>query len=228
MVSPVEFIPVAEANGLIVEIGEWVLREASRQVHEWNLQYHSQFFVSVNFSGKQIVNAGIVDTIRDSLLFSHLPPELLHCEVTESILIHHKERATRVLDEIHQLGAKISIDDFGTGYSSLTYLHQFNFDVLKIDRSFVQDMTAGGKGLQLVRMLMMLARDFEMKVIAEGVETEDQLNRLKAFNCGWIQGFNFLCPVSVEAVAALLKAGCAEDVTKLVGWEPIIAANGPA
>jgi diguanylate cyclase (GGDEF)-like protein len=228
MVSPVEFIPVAEANGLIVEIGEWVLREASRQVHEWNLQYHSQFFVSVNFSGKQIVNAGIVDTIRDSLLFSHLPPELLHCEVTESILIHHKERATRVLDEIHQLGAKISIDDFGTGYSSLTYLHQFNFDVLKIDRSFVQDMTAGGKGLQLVRMLMMLARDFEMKVIAEGVETEDQLNRLKAFNCGWIQGFYFLCPVSVEAVAALLKAGCAEDVTRLIGWDPIIAANSPA
>ena len=227
-ISPVEFIPVAESTGLINEIGEWVLREACRQVYEWNLQHRAQFFVAVNFSVNQIMDEDVTDTIRRSLQFSRLPPALLHCEVTESILIRHKARAIKVLAEIRQLGARSSIDDFGTGYSSLTYLHQFLFDILKIDRSFVQDMTAEGKGLQLVRMLMMLARDFDMKVIAEGVETEDQFQRLKAFGCGWIQGFYFQRPVPAQEITALLDAGCADDVSRLIEWEPPQVLVAPA
>jgi diguanylate cyclase (GGDEF)-like protein len=220
-ISPGEFIPVAEAVGLIGELGEWVLQQACQQVYRWNRDYDSQFFVSVNFSARQIADAAIVETVRHTLSESQLPPNLLHCEVTESTLMQHRKHVARVLDEIRQLGARISIDDFGTGYSSLTYLHQFCFDVLKIDKSFVQDMTAEGKGLQLVRMLMMLARDFNMEVIAEGVETEDQYLRLKAFKCTWIQGFYFLRPAPTEVIDVLLQKGYARNVEMLIDWDPL-------
>ncbi len=221
-IPPEKFIPLAEATGLIGKIGEWVLHQACHQVQEWNQHYGSRFFIAVNLSGKQIDDDNdLVETVRQALSSSDLPAGLLHCEVTESTLIRHKEAATRVLNEIQQLGVHISIDDFGTGYSSLTYLHQFSFDILKIDKSFVQDMTAEGKGLQLVRMLMMLAHDFNMEVIAEGVETEDQYNRLKAFNCSWIQGYYFLRPVPKEVIEMLIEGGQVKNVQMLIDMAPI-------
>jgi len=223
-ISPEEFVPLAEASGLIGRIGAWVLEEACRQVHAWNLEYGQRFFVSVNFSAKQIDEEGIIETVREVLRRSRLAPQLLHCEVTESILVRHKRRAAKVLDELQQLGAHVSIDDFGTGYSSLTYLHQFSFDILKIDRSFVQDMSARGKGLQLVRMLMMLAQDFNMEVIAEGVETEEQYERLKAFNCNWIQGFYFMPPAPREVIEKVIEGGHAGNVRSLIDWEPVAIA----
>lgn len=227
-IPPEKFIPLAEATGLIGKMGEWVLYEACHQVQKWNLQYDCRFFISVNISAKQIDDDGLVETVRRVLDSSRLPAGLLHCEVTESTLVRHKESATKVLNEIQQLGAHISIDDFGTGYSSLTYLHQFSFDILKIDKSFVQDMTAEGKGLQLVRMLMMLAHDFNMEVIAEGVETEDQYNRLKAFNCGWIQGFYFLRPVPTEVIEVLIEGGQVKNVQMLIDMDMDVSVAAPA
>lgn len=223
-ISPAEFIPLAEASGLIGKIGAWVLHEACRQVYQWNERFGHHFFVSVNISGRQIDEEGLVETVQQALSRSRLAPPLLHCEVTESILVRHKQRAAKVLGEIQKLGAHVSIDDFGTGYSSLTYLHQFSFDLLKIDRSFVQDMGACGKGLQLVRTLMMLAQDFNMEVIAEGVETEEQYERLKAFNCNWIQGFYFMHPAPKEVIERLLEGGHAQDLATLINWGPVAIA----
>ncbi len=217
-ISPAEFIPVAESTGLIRKIGSWVVREACHQVHAWNLQYGHNFFISVNISGKQLADKGIVESVRQALSSSKLPAGMLHCEITETTLVRHKELASKVLAEIQQLGAKVSIDDFGTGYSSLTYLHQFSFDILKIDRSFVQDMTVEGKGMQLVRMLMMLARDFNMEVIAEGVETEEQYNCLKSFHCAWVQGFYFVRPIPAEMVVTMIEAGSSNCIDTLVEW----------
>ncbi len=216
-VPPDDFIPVAEDMGVIGEIGEWVLRQACAQVQQWSDQYRPEegFFVSVNLSGRQIIDSGLKQTIAAILESTGMDPARLHCEITETMLIQHKELAAVVMDDIQAMGVHISIDDFGKGYCSLTYLHRFKFNTLKIDKSFVQDMSNYGKGLSLVRTIMVLARDFGTAVVAEGVEDKDQLDRLLSLKCRWAQGYYFYKPSPADALSHCLQAGCHQLLGKL-------------
>ncbi len=217
-VSPERFISVAESSGQIKEIGKWVLEQACVQTREWSLQFcpDNEFTISVNLSGTQLTEQGTQEMVSEALRQSRLKPSKLHLEVTETALIGHKTYAKQAVKNIRELGVSISIDDFGKGYCSLAYLQEFEFDTLKIDKDFVQDMGVDGKGLQLVRVLMMLARDLDMKLIAEGVETEEQFNRLSAMKCPFIQGYYFSRPVSAEQVKAMLDEGCHINVNRLL------------
>lgn len=217
-IPPDQFIPIAEENGAIIEIGRWVLEQACQQVCIWNNEFtpESPFTISVNFSSRQIILPDIVETIYQALATSGLAPQLLHCEVTETVVIQHKERAALALAKIRELGCETSIDDFGKGYSSLTYLHNFEFDILKIDKEFIQGMGPDGKGRQLVRTIMLLARDFQMQVVAEGVEQLDQLERLQAFGCQWAQGYLFSRPVPASEIETILHQQGHENAYKLI------------
>ncbi len=216
-VSPDRFIPVAENSGQIKEIGKWVLEQACMQTREWSLQFSpdNEFSISVNLSGIQLTEHGIEQTIDEILTRTRFNKSRLHLEVTETALVGHKEQAREAVNNIRQLGISISIDDFGKGYCSLAYLQEFEFDTLKIDKDFVQDMQPNGKGLQLVRMLMLLARDLKLKVVAEGVETEEQFARLSAMKCPFIQGYYFSRPVSARQIKKMLDQGCHRNINLL-------------
>jgi len=217
-IAPDEFIPIAEDTGMINDIGSWVIEGACKVVREWNLEFSrdKSLSLSVNLSGKQVVQHDIVASIRSIVSRTRFDPQLLHCEVTETEMIRHRERAVEVIRDLKALGIKISVDDFGKGYSSLTYLQEFDFDTLKIDKDFVQNMGAKGKGLQLVKTIMLLARDFNMNLVAEGVEEEDQLNRLRALGCKLIQGYYYSRPLAEKDMYSLLKQGVHERAHLLI------------
>lgn len=217
-ISPERFILVAENSGQIQEIGSWVLEQACTQAREWSLQFslENEFSISVNLSGIQLAEPNIQKTIEAVLSRSRFDESKLHLEVTETALIGHKGQARKAINSIRQLGVSVSIDDFGKGYCSLTYLQDFEFDTLKIDKDFVQDMEPSGKGLQLVRMLMLLARDLNMKIIAEGVETMEQFDRLNAMKCPYVQGYYFSRPVCANQIKTMLGEGCHKDAGLLL------------
>jgi EAL domain-containing protein (putative c-di-GMP-specific phosphodiesterase class I) len=206
MISPVEFIAVAEETGLINEIGAWILREACRQVGEWQRalpQFHD-LYVSVNLSGKQLLQPdlfGFIETILQGLDYS---ARNLRLEITESTLMDNSETNNLLLTRFRDHGYRLYIDDFGTGYSSLGYLHSFPFDALKIDRSFVTNLDAGGEHLKMVETIISIAHNFNMKVIAEGVETAQQHAQLQALGCEYLQGFHFSPPLPPGELFALL------------------------
>jgi len=187
-------------------------------VREWSLEFNSQdgFYLSVNLSGKQLVQTDILVSIDRILNKTRFAPNRLHCEVTETEMIHHREKAAGVIKGLKNRGIGTSVDDFGKGYSSLTYLQEFNFDTLKIDKDFVQDMGSNGKGLQLVKTMMLLARDLDMNVVAEGVEEKDQLNRLEALGCNLIQGYYFSRPLAEKDMHSLLKQGVHKQANLLI------------
>jgi len=197
LVPPKDFIPVAEETGLILSIGQKVLRSASRQAREWQETYPSQppLFVSVNLSVKQFNEPGLVDNIAQLLQESQLPPRCLKLEITESVFSDNIEAAVKLLTQLRNLGVQLSIDDFGTGYSSLSYLQRFPIDTLKIDRSFVTQMMENEENLAIVRTIVALAQNLGMDVVAEGVETEDQLRLLRKLECENGQGFLFSTPL---------------------------------
>jgi diguanylate cyclase (GGDEF)-like protein len=216
-ISPERFIPIAEKSGLIRSIGKWVLESAIEQTQQWSKEFLSDrvFNIAVNLSGVQIINENLVSQISEALERSQMSADNLHLEVTETMLVEKKEQAKCVMTKIRKLGASLSIDDFGKGYCSLTYLQEFDFDILKIDKDFVQDLE-NDKGLQLVRALMMLAKDFNMKVVAEGVETEKQLLLLKEMGRPYIQGYYFSRPLSVDDMGLMLKKKLHLDAYKLL------------
>lgn len=197
LVPPKEFIPVAEETGLILPIGQTVLRSACRQAREWQTTYPSQppLFVSVNLSVKQFNEPGLVENIAQLLEESQLPPRCLKLEITESVFSDNIEAAVKLLTQLRNLGVQLSIDDFGTGYSSLSYLQRFPIDTLKIDRSFVTQMMENEENLAIVRTIVALAQNLGMDVVAEGVETEDQLRLLRKLECENGQGFLFSTPL---------------------------------
>ena len=206
MVSPGEFIPVAEETGLIRELGWWNLREACRQMTEWRAQYkdYSHLTVSVNLSAKQFLQPNLVDDIRKLLQELKLPSQTLKLEITESTVMGDPAAAVEMLQQIKALGISLAIDDFGTGYSSLSYLHRFPLDTLKIDRSFISGMQEGGEGMEIARTILPMAKNLHLDVIAEGVETAEQLALLQKLQCKYGQGYYFSKPVSAESAAALL------------------------
>lgn len=206
MVSPAEFIPVAEESGLIGSIGRWVLQEACRETQAWSSQYPqgSKLFVSVNLSAKQFLQPNLTEEILQALQESGLEPHRLHLEITESALLDNPETSKQILADLRSHGIHLYIDDFGTGYSALSYLHNFPFDALKIDRSFVSKLGEGSEHVGMVSAIIAIARSFGMDVIAEGVETSAQLEQLQELGCHNIQGYYFSRPLPAADATAWL------------------------
>jgi diguanylate cyclase (GGDEF)-like protein/PAS domain S-box-containing protein len=208
LISPVEFIPVAEEMGVIVPLGWWILREACRQISDWQEQFRTDppLMIGVNFSGRQFLQQDVVPQIEAILRAAGLSPSSLKLEITESVIMSDPEAATAMLVHLRALGVQVGIDDFGTGYSSLSYLHRFPIDTLKIDRSFVSKMEATGESAEMVQAIVALAHNLGMDVIAEGVETAEQLAHLKALKCEYGQGYHFSKPLDARTAEALLAA----------------------
>ncbi len=208
LISPNDFIPTAEETGLIVEIGEWVMREACRQLYSWQAQYpmDAPLSVSVNISSRQLF-PNLIEQIKQILKETGLDPKCLVLEITESMIMENAELVSRMLLQLKEMNVKIYIDDFGTGYSSLSYLHQLPVDVLKIDRSFVNRIGDSEDNLEIVKAIMTLAHTLNMDVIAEGVEKEGQLSELMTLGCDYMQGYLFARPMSVKEVASILRKG---------------------
>ena len=206
-ISPIDFIPIAEETGLIIPIGQWVLEEACRQIRKWQDQFpqHPPLQISVNLSGKQFTQANLIEQISRLLRETEIDPHTLKLEITESMMMENIDTAINMLEQLRRLGIELSMDDFGTGYSSLSYLHRFPISTLKIDRSFVSRMTSNNENAEIVRTIVMLARNLDMNIVAEGVETEGQLAQLKSLECEYGQGYFFSKPVAAEGAARLLS-----------------------
>jgi diguanylate cyclase (GGDEF)-like protein/PAS domain S-box-containing protein len=202
LVPPAQFIPVAEETGLIVEIGYWVLREACRQMRVWQTQFPTAplLTISVNLSSKQFSQPDLSEQIARILQETGLEASSLKLEITESVLMENTQSATDMLLKLKEMNIHIHIDDFGTGYSSLSYLHRFPSNAVKIDRSFVSRIGAKGENLEIVRAIVALARSLNMDAIAEGVETIEQLNYLKALKCKYAQGFYCSRPLDCQSM----------------------------
>jgi diguanylate cyclase (GGDEF)-like protein/PAS domain S-box-containing protein len=209
LVSPTNFIAIAEETGLIVPLGWWVLEECCRQTRRWQERYPSDppLFVNVNVSGKLFVKRGMVGRLTDILEATRLPPESLRLEVTENVVLEHVDTVLDNLRLLRALGIQLSIDDFGTGYSSLSYLQRFHYDQLKIDRSFVSRLNHGSDSRAIVETILGLASNLGIGVVAEGVETAEQAERLRQMACPHGQGFWFSEPVTAESAGNLLAAG---------------------
>ncbi len=207
IISPSEFIPVAEETGLIVPIGRWVLREACRQVHAWQRRFRSKspLTISVNFSSKQFMQPELVDQMKQILTSTGLEPHTLKLEITESLIMENPEAARALLLQLKALNIQLGIDDFGTGYSSLSYLHRFPIDRLKIDRSFVSRLGVDKENSEIVRTIVTLAHNLGVDVIAEGVETKEQLALLRALKCKYGQGFLFSPAVDGQTAEGLIE-----------------------
>ncbi len=206
LISPAKFIPLAEETGLIVPIGEWVLRNACSQTKYWqnNLALPS-LSVAVNLSARQFQQPNLVELIKQILTETELAPECLELEITETIAMQNIELTIDILNQLSQMGVSISIDDFGTGYCSLSYLKNFPIHTLKIDRSFVRDLTTNSRDAAITTAIIALAHGLNLAVVAEGVETEEQCNVLKNLNCELMQGYLFSCAVSAEDGTQLLQ-----------------------
>ena len=207
LLGPEEFILVAEETGLIRELGWWNLREACRQMSDWRTGPNGRpdLIISVNLSAKQFLQPNLVVDIRKLLHELSLSPDALKLEITESAVMADPSAAVEMLQQIKSIGIHLAIDDFGTGYSSLSYLHRFPLDTLKIDRSFIRDMQEDGEGMEIARTILPMANNLRLDVVAEGVETLEQVALLKQLHCKYAQGYYFSKPLSAENSTALLE-----------------------
>ncbi len=205
LVPPGDFIGLAEETGLIAPIGEFVLRQACRQAREWQCQGLADIRVSVNLSVHQLRQGNLTSLVRQVLDETGLAPRFLELELTESQLLDNVENVIATFQQLRDLGVKLAIDDFGTGYSSLSYLKRFPVDYVKIDQTFIRDLSAGGEDAAITRAIIAMAHSLELKVVAEGVETQAQMDFLKAQRCDEIQGFLISRPVEAQAFAQLLR-----------------------
>ncbi|MFL5454018.1 MAG: EAL domain-containing protein [Myxococcales bacterium] len=206
-IPPSDFIPMAEETGLILPIGNWVLRESCKQVKAWagRCEAGPTPTVSVNLSARQLLHAELVDQVRAAISDAGIVPGQLRLEVTESVIMENAGPASLLLTQLKALGVHLLIDDFGTGYSSLSYLHNFRFDTLKIDRSFVSRIDTAQKNVEIVRTILSLSRALGMTAVAEGVETEGQVAQLQMLKCDSAQGFYFSRGLEGQAFAAMLS-----------------------
>lgn len=213
LVAPAEFIPLAEDTGLIAPLGEWVLRTACAQTRQWQDAGFENLHVAVNLSPRQFQQPDLVLMVESVLAETGLAATCLELEVTESSVMKNAETAINTLRELKAMGIRISIDDFGSGYSSLSYLKNLPIDVLKIDQSFVRDMTTDPKDAAIVMAIIQLAHSLQLQVKAEGVEREDQLRFLRLLRCDEMQGYLFCRPITTEAFEHLLREGRRLDTT---------------
>lgn len=204
LISPSKFIPVAEETGLILSIGEWVLQTACQQVKQWQDRFKSSLQLSVNLSARQFSQVDLSHRIMQILKSVDFNPAALDLEITESILMKDKNVALQTLDTLKQTGIQISIDDFGVGYSSLSYLQQFSFDTLKIDQSFVRNITQNPGNLAITHAIIQMAHGLKLNIIGEGVETEAELNFLQQQGCHAMQGYLFSRPLPAPEIEILL------------------------
>jgi diguanylate cyclase (GGDEF)-like protein len=229
LVSPAEFIPVAEESGLIVPLTEYVLNRACRQIAAWERQTGMQISVAVNLSGRTLALADVYDMIDRSLRLAEAPATLLELELTESVLMESRETAQRLMRRLKQRGVRVSIDDFGTGYSSLSYLKTLVIDTLKIDRSFVQDLPGDRDSEAIVRTIVGMARTLNLRVVAEGVETGDQYAFLSGLGVDLVQGFLFGKPApEPEITRHLLASSARESAPAPAGAADAHPATAPA
>jgi EAL domain-containing protein (putative c-di-GMP-specific phosphodiesterase class I) len=205
MMAPARFIRIAEETGLILSIGEWVLHTASLQNKAWQDQTLPKMRIAVNLSPQQFRQKDFARRIREILSHTGLEPEYLEVELTESTLMADVESTVRTLSELREAGVQISLDDFGTGYSSLSYLKRFPIDTLKIDQSFVQEITSDADSKAIADAIIAMAHSLHLSALAEGVETEGQLALLRARGCDQLQGNLFSKPLPPEALAQFLR-----------------------
>jgi diguanylate cyclase len=189
LVGPLEFLPIAEETGLMLSIGEWVLWEACRQARQWQREGLPFLRISVNISPIHFRQSKFLEIVRSALRDHDLEPQYLEIELTETTVMDHAENSVHILEELSRMGVMVSIDDFGTGYSSMSYLRRFPIDKLKIDRSFINDMTTNSDAASIVKAIISLAHSLRLKVVAEGVETTEQLRQLRELGCDQFQGF---------------------------------------
>ena len=194
-VAPDEFIPIAEHTGLIVPIGQFVMKQALGFLAQWQSADQQQYTIAVNLSPRQFRDAGLLNFIKQSLSESNISSKYLELEITEGVLMSGQSYIHHALEQINELGIKLSMDDFGTGYSSLSYLRQYPFDVLKIDRSFINGITSNKADYNLVKATIAMSHSLGLTVIAEGVETAEQLQVLNKLKCDFIQGYYFSKPI---------------------------------
>ncbi|MEO1589804.1 MAG: EAL domain-containing protein [Cyanobacteria bacterium J06632_22] len=206
-ISPGEFIPIAEETGLIIPLGKWILQTACAQIHQWHKSFPQRLplSVSVNLSGRQFNQTDLVESIQAVLLDTQLQPSGLKLELTESVAMENVNLAIDQLLRLKQMGLQISLDDFGTGYSSLSYLHRFSIDTLKVDRSFVNRMEAATEDSDIVHTIINLGHQLGMTVVAEGIETESQLQHLRQLGCDYGQGYFFAKPLNAQQATELLQ-----------------------
>ncbi len=226
LISPADFIPIAEETGLILELGRQVLRQACRQVSHWNQRYGRRLTASVNVSARQFADPDLLHDIQSILAETGMTPELLKLEITETVLLNGAHQVAEVLIAARQLGIQVALDDFLTGYSSLHYLLQYPCDIVKIDRSFVHTMDKDPRRAELVRTAVQLARNLAMDVIAEGVETEEELAKLTDMGCDLIQGFLLSRPLSAECVEDLLRESVKPYVAATLQCRPELDSSG--
>lgn len=206
-VSPATFIPLAEESGLILPIGEWVLMTACEQLQQWQNLGYRHLRMGINISVRQFAHSQFCDRLRQTLSTYALSPESLELEVTESLLVQDPDRAVDTLTQWKELGIQIAIDDFGTGYSSLKYLQKFPFDTLKLDRCFVSSITTDSKNIAITTAIIQMARNLNLKLVAEGVETPTELCFLIEQECDEMQGYYFSPPIPASAFGELLQSG---------------------
>jgi diguanylate cyclase len=206
LVGPNDFIPLAEESGLMFSIGEWVLREACRQARQWQLDELPFIRIAVNISPIHFLQPKFLDIVRSALSDNDLEPRYLEIELTETTVMDHAENSIAILEELSRMGVLVSIDDFGTGYSSMSYLRRFPIDKLKIDRSFIKDLTTSADAASIVKAIISLAHSLRLKVVAEGVETAEQLQQLRDLGCDQFQGFyrsQAVLPAEIEKFVQL-------------------------
>jgi EAL domain-containing protein (putative c-di-GMP-specific phosphodiesterase class I) len=220
MVSPAEFIPIAEETGAIISIGEWVLRTACREAAGWSVPHK----VAVNLSPLQFVNADLARLVHEVLLQTDLSPSRLELEITESTIIADKARTLHILRQIKSLGVTIAIDDFGTGYSSLSTLREFPFDKIKLDRSFMNEVEHNQQAKAVVRAVLSLGKTLEIKVLAEGVETAHQLAILRTEGCDEAQGYLLGKPQPIAQILSAL-ANVGNSNVAIASQESVAAAR---
>jgi cyclic di-GMP phosphodiesterase Gmr len=213
LIPPGEFIPFAEASGLIVPLGTWVLEEACRQIRAW-LDQGLRIPVAVNLSARQLKSDTLLDAISNAIARAGIEPQLLEVELTETALIEDEDKALRMLQSIRALGLRVYLDDFGTGHSSLSRLAKFPIDVLKVDRSFVSRLDSDAKSLVLTKSIVLIGKTLGMKLMAEGVETQAQLEQLTAMGCDFIQGYLICRPIPPAELARMFRASAATVATR--------------
>ena len=208
LIEPSTFIPIAEDSGLIILIGEWMIREACQQMKRWRATQFAVQSMAVNLSARQFFDSSLPERVQQALLASDLRPEQLELEITESIPMANTEETMSLFARLRRLRVKLSINDFGTGFSSLAYLQRFHVDNLKIDRSFVRDIGTDSDDAAIVRAIVNLAQSLQLRVIAEGVETREQLDFLAACGCQEAQGFYFAHPQLAATVETRAASAC--------------------
>jgi EAL domain-containing protein (putative c-di-GMP-specific phosphodiesterase class I) len=205
-IPPSEFIPIAEESGLIGSIGAWVVGEACRQARAWQVAGLPPLRVAVNLSASQFRQGNIVEMIGDALDLAGLEPRFLEVELTESAVMSDPEESIAILEKLSTMGVLVSVDDFGTGYSSMSYLRRFPIDKLKIDRGFISEIMSRSEDASIVRAIISLAHSLKLKVVAEGVESTEQLEFLKTLGCDQYQGFHYSRALPVAEFETLVRS----------------------